>query len=123
MIRTAEIEVTLDGSGAGSASSGSINGTVLEVRCPGTEHNEAGKCDITVSRAQDGAQLVKVANKDGPWSAAPSQPLVDNENGAALFAAGGTALRTGIPVAGYLNAVVAEGKAGKKLKLIVYYEG
>lgn len=122
MVRCLEIAIATDGSGAATVESHQINGTILEIRNPGTSLNEEAKADVTITRAVDGAQILKATNKDGPWSAAPRQPTVTNENAAALYAAGGAAVLEEIPVAGYLNVVVAQAKANASGSILVYYE-
>lgn len=122
-MKSVEIPITLDGSGAADLQSPlPVSGRIAEIRCTGTGLNEGGAADYTITRKQDAAQVLKKTNADAPWSACPSQPVVDNEGAAALFAAGGTALRAGIPVDGYLRIQVAQGKANGKGAIVVYVD-
>lgn len=117
------IEVTLDGSGAADLDSAvPLSGEISEIRCSSTGLDEGGATDITITRRNDGAQVLKLTNVSGPWSKVPQQPVCNNEGGAALFAAGGTALMEEIPVDGYLRVQVAQGKPGGKATIFVYVD-
>lgn len=119
------IEVPITTSGTGTADVDTpvpMSGTIAEIRGTGEALNNAGKPDVTITRRNDGAQVLKLANTNSPWSKVPQQPVVDNEGAAALFAAGGTAQMEEIPVDGYLRVQVAEGVASKTATIFIYVD-
>lgn len=118
------IKVKTDGAGSGTATSPEpVSGTIAEIRNPNVALNNAGAADVTVTRPADGAQVLKLANADGPWSKVPQQPVVTNEGAPALFAAGGAPIMEEIPVDGYLKVQVAEGKANAEGEIVVFVDG
>lgn len=122
-MRVHEVPIVLDGSGAADVQSTvPLCGTIAEIRAVGAGLTNAGKPDITITRKNDGAQILKQGNTDAPWSKVPQQPVVSNEGAAALFAAGGTALMEEIPVDGYVRIQVAEGNAAGKGTIFIYVD-
>lgn len=119
-----EIPVQLDGSGAADFQSAvPLNGDIAEIRVIGAGLTNAGKPDITITRKNDGAQVLKQVNTDAPYSRVPQQPVQTNEGAAALYAAGGVAVLEEIPIDGYLRIQVAEGNANGKGTIFVYVDG
>lgn len=123
-VRRADIAVSTDASGAGTAASRPIAGEILEVRYNGTTLNNGGSADYTITRQTDGGTVLAVTNLDGPWSRSPRQ-LIHTSTGGTLDTGGLTAAITSqvdeIPVEGALQIVVAQGAASKSDTLFVFY--
>lgn len=123
-IRRAEISVTTDASGAGTASSRPISGLLREVRLGGTALNNGGSADFTITRDGDGGTVLAVTNLDGAWSRSPRQ-LIHSSTGGTLDTGGLTSAITAqvgeIPIEGSVRVVVAQGAPSKTDTVYVFY--
>lgn len=69
--------------------------------------------DITVTEEQSGAPIDTVTNIAASQWRKPAIPVVASDGTAALYAAGGEAVRGAMPVHGQIKFVVASGGASK----------
>lgn len=113
------VAITTDAAGDFTGFTPIVNGSVQAVRFVDTDLDDTA--DITVTCGASGAAIVTLTNQAAAATFAPRQPTHDTAGAALLYAAGGTAVSTLIPVADEtIKVVVAQGGNVKTGTLHIY---
>ncbi len=104
--------ITTDGSGDGTGYTPVLTGKVSQIRYVKTDY--ATGVDIVVTAEATGETIWSQLNVDASATVAPRQATHDTAGAAALYAAGGVAVRDKIALANdRVKIVVAQGGASK----------
>lgn len=106
-ITVVNVPITLDAAGAGTATTRTVRGEILAfwIGTPGTALLTGGSADFTITHAPVGGTVLAVSNVAAAGAAWQPREAVHSTAGVSF----GSAVDTGIPVAGSVTVTVAQG--------------
>src|SRR3990167_4722258 len=122
-----ELTVSTNAWGGGTATSVyPLHGEILELRVPnsGTTLTGGGTAEITLTRSVDGGTILALTDVGAPLTYYPRGAVHTTGGGTTAYSVGGQSVYDtggGIPVDGYVQAVVAQGSASSSGILYLYY--
>ena len=116
-MRLYELPITTDAVGAGTATTVyPLSGEIVGVRELG---HTSGTADWTLTRTADGGTVLALTDVAAPWDRQPRSAAHSTTGGTTAYSTGvGPVYDGGIPIDGYLKAVVAQ--AGSVVAGTVY---